>query len=71
MRLSGGGVGTYTRELLRALHDVEDVDIVDVHHDGTDRSSRSGRVLGGIAREAAYYPRGAAHAAIEIGRAHV
>ena len=49
MRLSGGGVGTYTRELLRALHDVEDIDIVDVHHDGTDRSSRSGRVLGELA----------------------
>lgn len=67
MRLSGGGVGTYTRELLAELRGLDDVDVIDVHHDGTDRSSRASRIVGGMTREALYYPRGASRAAARRG----
>lgn len=58
-RLSGGGVGTYTRELLAALHAAESVDVVEIAHAGTARGLGPGRIVGGLAREAWYYPLGA------------
>ena len=57
LRLGGGGVATYARELLRACQDRGDVEAIELHHEGTGGTSTASRVLGGIDREARYYPR--------------
>ena len=58
-RLSGGGVGTYTRELLAALQAAGGAEIVEIAHAGTSTGSAPARIIGGLAREAWYYPAGA------------
>ena len=57
LRLGGGGVATYARELLHAFESRADIEAVEVHHDGTGGASMASRILGGIEREAWYYPR--------------
>lgn len=66
-RLSGGGVGTYTRELLAALQAAGEAEIVEIAHGGTSTGSAPARILGGLAREAWYYPTGAGRRARAAG----
>jgi len=63
LRLGGGGVATYARELLRAFETRTDIEAIDVHHGRTGGASTASRILGGIEREAQYYPRGLAASA--------
>ena len=63
LRLGGGGVATYARELLHAFALRDDVEIIDAHHARTGGASAASRILGGIDREARYYPHGLAMAA--------
>jgi glycosyltransferase involved in cell wall biosynthesis len=61
--LGGGGVATYTRELMGAFETNAEVDVITTQHDRTGASSVLGRTIAGIAREGFYYPRGLARAA--------
>ena len=60
LRLGGGGVATYARELLGAFEGRSDVEAIELHHAGTGGTSTASRILGGIEREARFYPRGLA-----------
>ena len=62
-RLSGGGVGTYSRELRGAFAHLDDVAVLEVAHRPTGTKSRVGRVRAGLQREAAWYPAGLARTA--------
>ena len=55
-RLSGGGVGTYSRELRRALCRHEGVVVLELAHGPTGSASRLGRTIAGVRREAAWFP---------------
>jgi glycosyltransferase involved in cell wall biosynthesis len=63
LRLGGGGVATYTRELLAAYAESSDVEVLPIEHGKTGASSSIGRITAGIERESHYYPRGLARAA--------
>lgn len=63
LRLGGGGVATYARELLRAFAARDDVEAVELHHERTGGHSTASRIVGGIEREARYYPRSLARRA--------
>ena len=63
MRLGGGDVATYTRELLAAYEASSEVEVVPIAHDQTGASSSIGRIAAGIDRESRFYPRGLARAA--------
>jgi len=67
LSLGGGGVATYTRELLAAFAESDEVTLMPIDHDRTGASSRVGRVAAGIERESRYYPRGLARAAKAAG----
>jgi alpha-1,3-rhamnosyl/mannosyltransferase len=60
LRLGGGGVATYARELQSAFATRTDVELVDVHHERTGVGSTAARIAAGIDREARFYPRGLA-----------
>ena len=63
LRLGGGGVATYTRELLAAYAESNDVEVLPIEHGRTGASSLISRITAGIERESHYYPRGLARAA--------
>jgi len=63
LRLGGGGVATYTRELLAAYAELNDVEVLPAGHARAGASSSIGRIAAGIKRESHYYPRGLARAA--------
>jgi glycosyltransferase involved in cell wall biosynthesis len=65
--LGGGGVATYTRELLSAFETNAEVDVIATQHDRTGASSLLRRTTAGLAREGFYYPRGLARAAKTAG----
>ncbi len=65
--LGGGGVATYTRELLGAFETNAEVDVIATQHDRTGASSLLRRTTAGLAREGFYYPRGLARAAEVAG----
>ena len=67
LRLGGGGVATYARELLAAYAESRDVEVVPIEHGRTGASSSIGRIVAGIERESRYYPRGLAVAAQAAG----
>ena len=48
LRLGGGGVATYTRELLSAYAESDGVDVLPIEHDRTGASSPLGRIAAGI-----------------------
>lgn len=63
LRLGGGGVATYTRELLAAYAESSDVEVLPIEHGRTGASTSIGRIAAGMVRESHYYPRGLARAA--------
>ena len=63
LRLGGGGVATYARELLAAYAESSDVEVLPIEHGKTGASSSIGRIAAGIERESHYYPRGLARTA--------
>jgi len=65
--LGGGGVATYTRELMGAFETNSEVDVITTQHDRTGASSVLGRTIAGFAREGFYYPRGLARSAEVAG----
>ena len=65
--LGGGGVATYTRELMGAFETDSEVDVITTQHDRTGASSVLGRTIAGISREGFYYPRGLARGAQAAG----
>jgi glycosyltransferase involved in cell wall biosynthesis len=67
LRLGGGGVATYTRELLAAFAESGGIEVLPISHDRTGTSSPIGRIVAGIERESLYYPRGLARAAQAAG----
>jgi glycosyltransferase involved in cell wall biosynthesis len=67
LRLSGGGVATYARELQTAFAARDDVEVLDVHHVRTGAGSTAARITAGIDREARFYPRNLARQARAIG----
>ena len=67
LRLGGGGVATYTRELLAAYAQSDGIEVAPIAHDRTGASSPLGRIAAGIDRESLYYPRGLARAAKTAG----
>ena len=67
LRLGGGGVATYTRELLTAFAESGGIEVLPISHDRTGTSSPIGRIVAGIERESLYYPRGLARAAQAAG----
>ena len=67
LRLGGGGVATYTRELLAAYAQSDGIEVMPISHDRTGASSPIGRIAAGIERESLYYPRGLARAAQAAG----
>lgn len=66
-RLSGAGVGTYSRELRHGLALQRDIDLLPIAHAATGSSSVLRRIGAGLAREAWYYPRGAERMALTAG----
>lgn len=62
-RLSGAGVGTYSRELRRALAERGDVALLEIAHAPTGAASTPGRIVAGLRREGVWYPRGLARTA--------
>ena len=67
LRLGGGGVATYTRELISVYAESRDVEVVPIEHGLTGAASSIGRIVAGIERESRYYPRGLAVAAQAAG----
>ena len=67
LRLGGGGVATYSRELLAAYAQSDGIEVAPIAHDRTGASSPLGRIAAGIDRESLYYPRGLARAAKTAG----
>jgi glycosyltransferase involved in cell wall biosynthesis len=63
LSLGGGGVATYTRELLAAFAESGGIEVLPISHDRTGASSPIGRIVAGIERESHYYPRSLARAA--------
>jgi glycosyltransferase involved in cell wall biosynthesis len=56
LQLAGGGVATYTRELLSGLRLSPDTDVIELAHRHSASGTTIGRIAGGIDREARYYP---------------
>jgi glycosyltransferase involved in cell wall biosynthesis len=65
-RLSGAGVGTYSRELRSHIDENNGVHLLEIAHELTGQDNLARRVSAGLHREGWFYPRGLERAATRV-----